>query len=135
MATHALGGIDRLEWETTKCRVLQAHRREVNSGKQSVEKRYDITSHEPNAELLQKFIRQHWAIENQRHWFLDVTWREDASRIRKGHAAENVALLRKIALNLLKADTTVKDTVRGKRLQATFSEEILSQFLRINISK
>lgn len=139
MATDALEGIDKLErenWLGLRSIVcVEAHRREVNTGKESVEKRYYITNHEPDAELLQKFIRQHWAIENQCHWVLDVTWREDASRIRKGHAAENVALLRKVALNLLKADTTVKDTVRGKRLQATFCEKILSQFLRIEPSK
>lgn len=139
MATDALEGIDKLErenWlglESIVC--VEAHREERSTGKSSVEKRYYITSHKPDAELLQKLIRQHWGIENQCHWILDVTWKEDASRIRKKHAAENVALLRKLALNLLKADTSVKDTVRGKRLQATFCETILSQFLRIDISK
>ena len=139
MATDALEGIDKLErenWlglESIVC--VEAHREELSTGKSSVEKRYYITSHKPDAELLQKLIRQHWSIENQCHWILDVTWREDESRIRKNHAAKNVALLRKLALNLLKADTTVKDTVRGKRLQATFCETILSQFLRIGISK
>ena len=139
MATDALEGIDKLECESwlglQSIVCVEAHREELNTGKSSVEKRYYITSHKPDADLLQKFIRQHWAIENQCHWILDVTWKEDASRIRKKHAAENVALLRKLALNLLKADTTVKDTIRGKRLQATFSETILSQFLRINVSK
>jgi predicted transposase YbfD/YdcC len=139
MATDALEGIDKLErenWlglESIVC--VEAHREERSTGKSSVEKRYYITSHKPDAELLQKLIRQHWGIENQCHWILDVTWKEDASRIRKKHAAENVALLRKLALNILKADTSVKDTVRGKRLQATFCETILSQFLRIDISK
>ncbi len=66
---------------------------------------------------------------------LDVTSKEDESRIRRNNAAQNVALLRKIALDLLKADKTIKDTVRGKRLQATFSETILSRFLRIDYSK
>ncbi len=56
---------------------------------------------------------------------------ENASRIRKANAAQNVALLRKIALNLLKFDITIKDSVRGKRLQATFDEKILASFLRI----
>lgn len=64
-----------------------------------------------------------------------MTWKEDESRIRKANAAQNVALLRKLALNLLKADTTVKDSIRGKRLQATFDENILTTFLKLNISK
>jgi len=139
MATDALEGIDKLErenWSGLQSIVcVEAHRRELSTDKTSVEKRYYITSHKPDADLLQKFIRQHWGIENQCHWILDVTWKEDASRIRKNHAAKNVALLRKLALNLLKADTTVKDTVRGKRLQATFCEKILSQFLGIESSK
>ena len=139
MATDALGGIDKLErgnwWGLRSIVCVEAHRREGGTGKRSIEKRHYITSHPPDADLLQKFVRQHWCIENQCHWILDVTWKEDASRIRKGHAAKNVALLRKLALNLLKADTTVKDTVRGKRLQATFSEEILSRFLKVEISK
>lgn len=139
MATDALEGIDKLErgsWLGLQSIVcVEAHRQELSTRKSSVEKRYYLTSHKPDADLLQKFIRQHWGIENQCHWILDVTWKEDASRIRKNHAAENVALLRKLALNLLKADTTVKDTVRGKRLQATFCETILSQFLQIDSSK
>lgn len=139
MATDALEGIDKLERESwlglQSIVCVEAHRREVITGKESVEKRYYITSHKADADLLQKLIRQHWGIENQCHWVLDVTWKEDSSRIRKKHAAENVALLRKLALNLLKTDTTVKDTVRGKRLQATFCEKILSQFLRVDISK
>ena len=139
MATDALEGIDKLErenWSGLRSIVcVEAHRKELSTGKSSVEKRYYITSHKPDAELLGKLIRQHWSIENRCHWVLDVTWREDESRIRKNNAAQNVALLRKIALDLLKADKTVKDTVRGKRLQATFSETILSQFLRIDYSK
>ena len=64
-----------------------------------------------------------------------MIWKEDESRIRKANAAQNVALLRKLSLNLLKADTTVKGTVRGKRLQATFDENKLTTFLKLNISK
>ncbi len=139
MATNTLEGIDKLEreqWLGLQSIVcVEAHREELSTEKTSVEKRYYITSHKPDANLLQKYIRQHWSIENQCHWVLDVTWKEDASRIRKDHAAQNVALLRKLALNLLKSDPTIKDTVRGKRLQATFSETILSQFLRIEPSK
>jgi predicted transposase YbfD/YdcC len=139
MATNAIDWMDKQEidsWLGLQSIVcVEAHREEVSTGKKSVQKRYYLTTHEPDACLLQKLIRQHWSIENQCHWVLDMTWKEDESRIRKVNAAQNVALLRKLALNLLKTDTTVKDTIRGKRLQATFDEKILTTFLRLNISK
>lgn len=139
MATDALDSVDKREidsWLGLRSIVcVEAHREERSTGKRSVEKRYYITTHAPDAAKLQQFIRQHWSIENQCHWILDMTWKEDASRIRKANAAENVALLRKLALNLLKADTSIKDTVRGKRLQATFDENILSTFLQLELSK
>jgi len=138
LATDALGWVDKNEresWHGLRSFVcVESHRTDLTTEKTSVEKRYYLTSHAPDAEKLQKLIRQHWAIENSCHWVLDVVWNEDGSRIRKENAAENVALLRKIALNLLKADTSVKDTIRGKRLQATFSEEILAQFLALKVS-
>ena len=139
MSTDAIDWMDKNEidsWLGLRSIVcVEAHREEISTGKKSVQKRYYLTTHEPDADLLQKLIRQHWGIENQCHWVLDMTWKEDESRIRKGNAAQNVALLRKIALNLLKADTTVRDTIRGKRLQATFDEDKLTAFLKINISK
>ena len=139
LATDGLDFIDKKEresWLGLRSLVcVEAHREETQTGKKSVEKRYYLTSHEPDAERLQKLIREHWSIENKCHWILDMTWNEDQSRIRKQNAAQNVALLRKLALNLLKKDTTIKDTIRGKRLQATFSEEILEGFLKIGDSK
>ena len=137
LATDALLWIDKNEresWYGLKSLVcVESHRTDNKSGAKTVERRYYLTSHEPNAEKLQKMIRQHWAIENSCHWVLDVVWDEDSSRIRNPNAAQNVALLRKIALNLLKSDTTVKDTIRGKRLQATFNEDLLAQFLRLQV--
>lgn len=139
MATDAIDWVDKHEresWLGLKSIVcVEAHRTELSTSKQSIQKRYYLTTHQPDATKLERLIRQHWSIENQCHWVLDVTWNEDASRIRKGNAAENVALLRKLALNLLKSDTTVKDTVRGKRLRATFDENILSRFLLLNDPK
>ncbi len=113
---------------------VEAHREEIITGKKSVQKRYYITAHEPDASLLPQLIRQHWSIENQCHWILDMTCKEDESRIRKEHAVENLALFRKLAFNLLKEDTTFEDTVRGKRLRATFDENILTEFLKLNFS-
>jgi len=138
-STDALEGIDKQEredWLGLRSIIcVEAHRDEISTGKSSIEKRYYLSSRQPDAGALQQLIRQHWGIENQCHWVLDVTWKEDDSRIRQTNAAQNMALLRKIALNLLKTDTSVKDTIRGKRLQATFDENILSRFLRLNPSK
>ena len=138
LATDALSWIDKNEresWYGLKSLVcVESHRKDLSSSKSSVERRYYLTSHEPDAENLQKLIRQHWAIENSCHWILDVVWNEDNSRIRKGNAAENVALLRKLALNILKADTTLKDTIRGKRLQATFNDDVLEKLLFLKVS-
>ena len=75
-----------------------------------------------DGEILLMLIRQHWSIENQCHWILDVTFDEDQCRIRKGHAAANLAMLRKVVLSLLKNDTTIKDSVRGKRYRAALDE-------------
>lgn len=137
LVTDALLWIDKNEresWHGLKSLVcVESHRMDNNSGAKTVERRYYLTSHEPDAEKLQKMIRQHWAIENSCHWVLDVVWDEDASRIRNEKAAQNVALLRKMALNLLKSDTTVKDTIRGKRLQAAFNEDVLAKLLHLKI--
>lgn len=73
-------------------------------GKRSVECRYYISSIDIDAALLSKAIRGHWEVENKVHWILDVSYSEDASRIRKGHGAENLAVLRRMTLNMLNRD-------------------------------
>lgn len=85
-----------------------------------------ITTHAPKVKMLSRHIRNHWGIENRQHWVLDVTFSEDASRIRKGSSVEISAALRRMALNILQRDTTQKENIRGKRLRAGWDERVLN---------
>jgi predicted transposase YbfD/YdcC len=85
-----------------------------------------ISSHEPKVKELAKHIRGHWGIENRQHWVLDVTFAEDQSRIRKGASPEISAAFRRMALNILQRDTTLKENIRGKRLRAGWDETVLN---------
>lgn len=76
-------------------------------------------------------IRSHWGIENSLHWILDIAFREDESRIRKGHAQQNFSLMRKIALNLLKQEKSIKRGIKCKRLLAGWDEPYLLKVLGI----
>lgn len=76
-----------------------------------------------------KSKRTHWTIENQLHWVLDIAFREDAGRVRKDHAPENFAILRHMALNLLKQEKSAKGGVKAKHLQAGWNEDYLLKVL------
>jgi len=95
----------------------------------TVETRYFIASLENDAALALHAVRGHWGIENQVHWVLDLAFREDESRVRKDHGAENLAVLRHIALNLLKQDTTTKLGTQNKRLKAAWDQDYLLALL------
>jgi len=139
LSSDSLDLIDKKEresWLGLKSIVcVEAHREDKSTGVKSIQKRYYITTHQADSEKLQRLVRQHWAIENQCHWILDVTFNEDQSRARKGHAASNLAMLRKVTLSLLKQDTAIKDTMRGKRYRAALDENTLEQILFPPISR
>jgi len=100
-------------------------------GKKTKEVRHFLSSLPPQVERLAELVRGHWGIENRLHWSLDVTFNEDQSRIREGHAAENAALLRRLALSILKQDTKYSDSLRCKRLRAAWETPALEHFLAI----
>jgi len=95
----------------------------------TVTRRYFISSLNGDAELLLKAVRGHWGIENKVHWVLDIAFREDDCRIRKGHGAENFAVLRHIALNLRRRETSAKRSIKGKRMKAPLDEKYLLKVL------
>lgn len=95
----------------------------------SLESRFFISSLPNNAEHLLQVKRSHWAIENELHWVLDIAFREDDSRVRTGHGAENLATLRHMAVNLLKQEKSAKGGIHAKRMQAAWDEEYLVKVL------
>jgi predicted transposase YbfD/YdcC len=116
------------EWAGLQAVVrVAATRREGPS--ELVETRYYLTSLAPDAERLGQAIRQHWQIENRLHWVLDVIFHEDACRVRTGDGAQNLAILRHLALNLLRQDTRVKSSLAKKRFRAALDDEYLTHLL------
>ena len=99
--------------------------------KVSRERRYYLSSLAGEARPFAEAVRGHWGIENGLHWVLDVAFREDESRVRIGNAPENLALLRRMALTLLREEKTAKVGIKAKRLKSGWSEDYL---LRVLIS-
>lgn len=116
------------EWRSLRSiAMVQAERR---IGEQrTVERRYFISSLEPHAQPLLRATRGHWGIENKVHWILDVAFREDDCRVRKGNGAQNFAVLRHIALNLLKREKTALCSIHSKRLKAGWDHAYLLKVL------
>jgi len=95
----------------------------------SVERRYFISSLPADAKTIGHLVRAHWQIENGLHWILDVGFAEDQDRLRSGHAAENLSRFRRVALSLLKQESTHKLGIRNKRLRAGWDEDYLLKIL------
>ncbi len=88
-----------------------------------------ISSLEYNALVLAHAVRSHWGIENSVHWILDVTFNEDASRIRKDNAPLNFSVLRRLSLNLLSRDTSVRGSIAMKRYRAALDDNYLAKII------
>lgn len=120
---------DRKEWEGLKSVGVVEARRTVG-GKESVERRYYLSSLSNDAERFAKAVRGHWGVENSLHWVLDVVFGEDDSRARSGYAAENLAATRRLAVNLLRRDKTCKRSLKGKLLRAAIDPDYLKLILK-----
>lgn len=133
----AISGEDSLQflrdhdhWEGLQT-IAKVNSQRVVNGKTTTETRYYISSLPNDAKKILHAARSHWGVENSLHWVLDVAMGEDDSRIRKDNAPENMATLRRIALNLLKQEKTFKRGIQGKRLKAALSPDYLLKVLTV----
>lgn len=115
----ALKSIGMVEYETIDKR----------SGKVTLEQRFFLSSLKSDAERFAEVVRLHWRIENSLHWCLDVAFREDDSRVRKDNAPENLAILRQIAINLIKQEKSANVGINNKRLMAGWDNAYLAKIL------
>jgi Transposase len=121
---------DRFKWEGLKSLGMIESIREVD-GKVTTERRYYLSSLPLDIQTFARAVRSHWGVENKVHWIMDVCFREDQSRARAGYAAENLATLRRLALNLLKREKTKKRGIKGKQLNASWDHAYLLRLLGI----
>lgn len=111
------------KWPGLKAIGMACRVTEHKNGKQSDDVRYYIASRYLSGEKFAHAVRGHWGIENSLHWQLDVTFGEDQSRLRKGHADANFSLMRRTALSLLKNNKSRKVGVKNKRLCAAWDDD------------
>jgi predicted transposase YbfD/YdcC len=121
---------DRAKWEGLRSIGMVESMREVD-GKQTLERRYYLSSLKLDVKTFARAVRGHWGIENKLHWVLDVEFGEDQSRARAGYAAENFATLRRLALNMVKRDPK-KRSIRGKKLDAGWDHAYLLRLLGVD---
>jgi predicted transposase YbfD/YdcC len=119
-------------WRNLTCLVV-VEAITVRQGKETFERRYFLSSKDWTAKEALKEVRGHWSIENQQHYVLDVVFREDSNRTRRGFAAENLGLIRRLALNLLNLDSSVQKSKRRKRLKALLNDDYLLSLLGLSV--
>lgn len=118
------------QWEKLRTVGMVESIREIH-GQVTVERRFYIGSIAADAQTFARAVRGHWAIENALHWSLDVSFAEDQCRVRSGYAAENLALLRHLTINILKGETTKKRGLKGKQKNASWDHSYLLKLLAI----
>lgn len=116
------------EWDDLNSLICLKSTRTIK-GKTSEEVRYYIASRKDSAHQQATNIRCHWGIENQVHWQLDVSYGEDKSKIRKDHGPENMSVMKRGTMNLLKADTATKAGIKNKRAKAGWDRDYMMGLL------
>jgi len=116
------------KWSSIQTVIRIDSERHIND-ECSTESRYYISSHKLDAKRLNQIIRNHWAVENSLHWTLDMTFHEDDSRIRRGNAAEVMNAFRKLALNIVKSNTTKKASMKRKLKMAALDDDFRAELL------
>lgn len=121
----------KLKWKHLQSLILIETDRRIKGGEGATEKRYYISTLPSDAGEINRAVRAHWRIENNLHWCLDITFREDECRIRKGHAPENFSMLRRLVLSLLKQEATFKGSLKKKQFKALMNNNYLIKVLKI----
>jgi predicted transposase YbfD/YdcC len=122
----------RRQWPGLQSIIAVESRRQRQSSSpsnSSTQWRFYLSSLKPEAAGLLTAVRAHWQVENNVHWCLDVAFDEDGSRARKDHSAENLAVLRRLALNLLRQDNLAKSGLKARRLHAGWNNDYLLRIL------
>jgi predicted transposase YbfD/YdcC len=117
------------EWPGLSSLAMVKSQRTVIGEETTIKYRYFISSLVSDAQLILHAVRTHWGIENKVHWILDIAFREDDCRVRKGNGAENFAVLRHLALNLLKHEQSLKCGIKAKRKKAGWDHDYLLKVL------
>lgn len=117
------------EWKALRSLVKIVSQRQFN-GKTTTKTRYFISSLTPSAQRALAICRDHWQIENDLHWVLDIAFNQDHNRVHKDHAPENLAVLQHIALNLVKQENSSRSSVKTKRLRAGWHDSYLLKILQ-----
>jgi predicted transposase YbfD/YdcC len=128
---HPSGIRDQALWEDLRTVSMVVSERRVAGEEATTDVRYYIGSKPGKAKEYAGYIRGHWGIENSLHWVLDMVFDEDRSRIRKDHGQENLALLRRLALSVLRNAESCPGSIRTKQLQAILDDEVLHDMLSI----
>jgi predicted transposase YbfD/YdcC len=120
--------LDQRKWAGLRS-IGMVQRTRIIDGKETTEVHYFISSLPPKVKRFARAVREHWGIENRLHWVLDVIFAEDDSRIRRGSGPEISGSLRRLAAMILSRDTSCKSSLRGKRLQAGWNNDVLAGIL------
>lgn len=123
---------DQSKWEGLRSVGVVESVRDIN-GQVTTERRYYLSSLPQDIHCFARAVRSHWGVENSVHWHMDVSFGEDQSRVRTGFAAENLAILRRLALNMLKREKSKKRGVRGKQKNAGWDHAYLLRLLGVSL--